>query len=292
MNEFKGYHPVVNFTYFLFVIGFSMFFMHPVCLIISFISAFSYSLILGGGKTLKSNLLYSLPMMIITALINPLFNHEGMTILYYFPNGNPLTLESIAYGISAGVMLSVVICWFSCYNKVMTSDKFIYLFGRVFPSLSLVFSMTLRFVPKFMVQLKQVISAQKCIGRDLSSGGIIKRAKNGLTILSAMITWSLENAIETSDSMKARGYGLGGRTAFSIFVFDKRDMILMVFMLFLGLYVLLGKFFGELNFYYFPQITTLKISFYGITLFISYFILCILPVIIEIREVLKWKSLR
>ncbi len=38
-----------------------------------------------------------------------------------------------------------------------------------------------------------------------------------------MVTWSLENAIETADSMRARGYGLPGRTSFSIYRFDSRD---------------------------------------------------------------------
>ena len=43
MNEFKTYHPIVNFTYFAFVIVFSCFFMHPACLVISLVSGFLYS---------------------------------------------------------------------------------------------------------------------------------------------------------------------------------------------------------------------------------------------------------
>ena len=35
-----------------------------------------------------------------------------------------------------------------------------------------------------------------------------------ITILSIMVTWCLENAIETADSMKSRGCGLPGRSAF------------------------------------------------------------------------------
>ena len=50
MNEFKTYHPIVNFVYFVFVIGFSCFFMHPVCLVISLVSGFSYSVMLKGRK--------------------------------------------------------------------------------------------------------------------------------------------------------------------------------------------------------------------------------------------------
>ena len=89
----------------------------------------------------------------------------------------------------------------------MTSDKFVYLFGRVIPALSLVLSMTLRFVPKFKAQVKIVSSAQRCVGRDVSNGGVLQRARNGLTILSILVTWALENAIETADSMRSRGYG-------------------------------------------------------------------------------------
>ena len=38
----------------------------------------------------------------------------------------------------------------------------------------------------------------------------------------------LENAIDTSDSMKSRGYGLTGRTAYSNSVFDKRDVTALI----------------------------------------------------------------
>ena len=129
MNEFKTYHPIVNFTYFVFVIGFSCVFFHPVCLCISLVSGFAYSVMLKGKRTIKTNLIYMLPMIVTMALINPAFNHEGMTIIEYLPSGNPLTLESVIYGICAAVMIVSVICHFSCYNEVMTSDKFIYLFG-------------------------------------------------------------------------------------------------------------------------------------------------------------------
>ncbi len=292
MHEFKTYHPVVNFIYFVFVIGFSMFFMHPACLAISLLCGFFYSVLLKGRSAVKTNLLYMLPIMLAAALINPAFNHEGITILGYLPGGNPLTLESILYGVSAAVMIVSVICWFSCYNEIMTSDKFIYLFGKALPSLSLVLSMTLRFVPKFAAQLQVVSNAQKCIGRDASCGSIIKRAKHGLSILSVMVTWALENAVETADSMRARGYGLPGRTAFSIFTFDKRDKRMLSAIFFLGIYSLSGSLAGGMYFRYFPAVKGADPSFFGISVFVSYFALCILPVTVEFWEARKWKALK
>ncbi len=292
MNEFKTYHPIVNFTYFVFVIGFSCFFMHPVCLCISLFCGFTYSVMLKGKKAIKTNLIYMLPLALATALINPAFNHEGITIIGYLPSGNPLTLESIVYGLSAATMVISVICHFSCYNEVMTSDKFIYLFGKIIPAMALIISMTLRFVPKFTAQLKVVINAQKCMGRDISNRSIIKRAKHGLDILGIMATWSLENAIETADSMKSRGYGHPGRTAFSIFKFDKRDKKAFWAILIAGIYTLVGSLCGEMNFRCFPSIKVTELSLYGISVFASYLLLCISPIIIELWEVRKWKSLR
>ena len=292
MNEFKAYHPIVNFIYFVLVIGFSMFFMHPLCLFISLVCAFLYSVILKGKKAIKDNLIYMIPMMLAMIFINPLFNHEGVTILKYLPDGNPLTLESVLYGIFASVMIASVICWFSCYNSVMTSDKFIYLFGRVIPSLSMIFSMTLRFVPKFSAQLKTVANAQKCIGRDVSNGSIIKRAKHGLSILSVMVTWALESSVETADSMKSRGYGVDKRTAFSIYTFDRRDAIVLLCILFFGIYVFVGSLMGAMYFKYFPYMEGSGFSLFGMSVFISYIALCILPVVIEIWEVGRWKAIK
>lgn len=292
MNEFKTYHPIVNFTFFVFVIGFSMFFMHPICLCVSLFCGFLYSVVLKGKKAIKTNLLYMLPMLIAMALINPAFNHEGVTIIEYLPGGNPLTLESILYGLATAAMIIGVICWFSCYNEIMTSDKFIYLFGKILPSMSLILSMTLRFVPKFKAQLKTVADAQRCIGRDMSNGSIVNRAKHGLNILSIMVTRSLENAVETADSMKARGYGSCKRTAFSLFTFDKRDRMAFSCIILLSVYILFGRLHGGMYFRYFPSTKGADISLFNASVFAAYLLLCMCPLIIELWEGIKWKALK
>jgi energy-coupling factor transport system permease protein len=291
-DTFSGYHPTINFLYFGLVLAFSMLFMHPACLGISLVCAFTYSVYLKGRKALRFNLLYLLPMLLLAALINPAFNHAGGTILTYLPGGNPLTLESIVYGVAAATMLISVISWFGCYNAVMTSDKFVYLFGRVIPAMSLLLSMTLRFVPKFKAQIRVVSDAQKCVGRDVSNGGVLQRARNGITIISIMITWALENAIETADSMKSRGYGLGGRSAFSIYRFDKRDKTALIFLLACGAYVIMGACLGGLRWRYFPTMRGVALGPYPVSVFLSYWALCMTPVAINVVEDRKWKALR
>ena len=291
MDSFSNYNPIVNFIYFTAVIVFSMFFMHPIFQIIAIIAALTYSIILKGRKAIRFNLIYILPLLIFMAIINPLFNHAGATILFYFKSGNPFTLESMIYGIAAAIMFVTVILWFSCYNEIMTSDKIIYIFGNIIPSLSLIFSMVLRFVPRYIEQIQIISNSQKAIGRDMSQGNIIQRAKNGLKILSIMITWALENSIETADSMRARGYGLPGRTSFSIFKFDKRDKIVLGLSLILISIIVFGAFKGENTIRFFPSIKIPEITGFSLLIYISYFLLCMMPIIINIQEAIKWKSI-
>ena len=290
-DAFSSYHPLVNALYFGLVLVCSMSFLHPVCLVISLVSALMYSIYLNGRKAVRFALLFMLPVFLIAALMNPAFSHEGATILTYLPSGNPLTLESILYGLAAAAMLVTVILWFSCYNAVMTTDKFLYLFGRVIPSLSLLLSMTLRFVPQFKAQLQVVSDAQKCLGRDVSKVGVAARVRNGITILSILVTWTLEGAIETADSMKSRGYGLPGRTAFSLYKFDQRDQTALIYLLLSGAFVLMGACFGGLRWRYYPTLQGVAFGAFPVSIFLCYLALCLMPIIINVREDRTWKAM-
>ena len=268
-DRFAQYHPLVNFLYFTLVLVFSMVLRHPLAQGVSLLCAFC--LVMGTAASA--------------------FSHEGVTILLYLPTGNPLTLESILYGVSAGVLLVTVMVWFMNSSRVITSDKFIYLFGRVIPALSLVLSMTLRFIPKFKSQLAAVVEAQRSIGRDISQGSLLRRMKLAVSVLSIMITWALENAMDTADSMKGRGYGLPGRTAFSIYRLDDRDKSALAFLLLCAFCLVMGTAASAFSFRYYPGIragarTPLALSFQ-----LVYAALCAMPILLNAFEERKWKSI-
>ena len=291
-DAFSGYHPTINFLYFALVLLFSMCLMHPVYLAISLTGALTYDIYLKGQKAVRFAVMGLLPMAAVAALVNPAFNHEGQTILTYLPSGNPLTLESMLYGVAAAVMLASVVLWFSSYNEVMTSDKFVYLFGRVIPALSLVLSMALRFIPKFKAQMQVVSEAQACIGRDTKTGSVFQRVGNAVKIFSIMVTWSLENAIETADSMRSRGYGLPGRTAFSIYRFDDRDKAALAWLIFCGAYLISGWLAGGMYFRYYPTVKTALGTPLTISFMFVYLALVLTPVILDRKEDRQWKSLQ
>lgn len=290
-DRFAQYHPLVNFLYFTLVLVFSMVLRHPLAQGVSLLCACIYAVQAEGQRAVLFCLKWCLPVFLLTALFNPAFSHEGVTILLYLPTGNPLTLESILYGVSAGVLLVTVMVWFMNSSRVITSDKFIYLFGRVIPALSLVLSMTLRFIPKFKSQLAAVVEAQRSIGRDISQGSLLRRMKLAVSVLSIMITWALENAMDTADSMKGRGYGLPGRTAFSIYRLDDRDKSALAFLLLCAFCLVMGTAASAFSFRYYPGIragarTPLALSFQ-----LVYAALCAMPMLLNAFEERKWKSI-
>ena len=290
-DVFGSCHPAVNFLYFVLVIAFSMCLTHPVCLLLSVCGAVIYHAVLLGPRSLRKSAVWMVPMAVLAAVINPAFTHQGVTILAYLPSGNPLTLESMLYGLASAALLSATLLWFTCYNTVMTSDKFIYLFGRVIPALSLVLSMTMRFVPRFRTQLHTVAQAQKYMGRDTENGSLLRRTKNAMKVFSIMVTWSLESAIETADSMKSRGYGEKGRTAFSIYRMDDRDRSLLVWFIFCGAYVLCGVLAGGLRFRYYPSLAGAPVTPMTVSFFVVYFLLCLTPAALDLAAARQWKQI-
>lgn len=289
-NAFSSYHPIVNFAFFAAVLLFTVFFLNPVFMAISLIASIVFAVQTRGKKGIVICLFGALPMFLLVAVFNPIFVHQGMTLLFYIDD-NPVTLEAILYGIASGAMLAAVILWFASYDKVMTTDKFIYLFGRITPALALLISMTLRFVPKLKNQITVIAHAQKTVGMDMSCGNIFKRVKHGIRIVSILITWALENAIETSDSMKARGYGLRGRTSFSLFRFTRRDAYCLALFAIEIMICGVGCALHIAYFQYYPYIKYAGASTCQCSMIAAYAMLCLTPSVIEIVEDYKWRFL-
>ncbi len=265
---------------------------HPACQLTSLAGGLAYGVRLYGGRGLARRMIWLAPAALAAAVLNPLFSHQGITILTYFPSGNPLTLESLLYGLSAGGLLAAVLIWFSCYHVVMTSDKFLYLFGRVIPALSLVLSMTLGFVPKVSRQLRAVTQAQRSLGRDLSQGGLVKRLRTAAAIFSILVTWSLESAILTADSMRSRGYGLPGRTAFSIYRLEERDQGALIWLAAWGVFVALGWAAGGFSWRYYPSVSGAAVTPLTGCFLLGYLSLCFTPVAIGFWEDRLWRESR
>lgn len=287
MKAFANYHPLVLLVYFLSILVVAMFVNDPVIQLFALVGGILFCAMLSKRSEAAGNIGFYVPLFFMVAITNPLFSHNGVTPLFFL-NGNPVTVEAFAYGVAIAVMVIGVMMWCKCYSAIMTSDKFLYLFGKAIPKLSLVLSMALRFIPMFKRQMHKVSRAQRSMGL-YSSKSFTDKIRSGMRVFMAMLVWSLENSIETSASMKARGYGLKGRTNFSLFRFYPRDGIMLsVCAVLLGV-TIAGMITGETAFYYYPRISELTLTPFSVMVYAAFGILSFLPFMIEVKEALKWK---
>lgn len=291
-DTFSTYNPIINFTFYIGAIVFGVFFMHPAFLICALLLSSAYYLSIKGTAGLKS-ILAMIPIFLMLSILNPLLNTAGDTVLFTWMGDRPYTLEALLYGTALGAMFVSVIVWFASYNAVMTSDKFIYIFGRVIPYVSLVLTMVLRLVPNYWRKIGQISGARKCIGKGADSGTKRERAEDGLTIISALTTWAFEGGIITADSMRSRGYGSGKRTSFSIYSFGKRDKLFLTGMLVLACVIIIAAFKGGMTATYTPQLYIAGAdNMWTIIGTTAYFIFLAIPTVLNVVEVITWRILR
>ncbi len=290
-NVFSSYHPVVNLLFFCMVIGFGIFIIHPVYLCVALAAALAYGVSLMGKSMVKLFVLGMIPVILVVTVVNMLTNPRGNTVIYHMEYSQ-ITMEAMVFGILTGVLLAAVMMWFACFSKVMTGDKLMFLFGRVLPAASLIFSMVMRFLPNYRRQIGRISGAQKGIGVSVSDGSLKSRIRHGAKIVSIMFTWALENSIETADSMRARGYGLKGRSSFSIYRFDRRDAATTVYILISAGVIAAALASGKCRMEFYPDVVMAEPDILGIAAGVVYALLCFMPVMMQAKEVILWKYLK
>lgn len=281
---FSNCHPAVPALWFALVLGFTMTTFHPVLLGIALLFCWLWWGRLGerpGGGRL-------LPLLILAALFNPLFSHAGVTVLAYFPNGNPLTLESVLFGLGTALLLWAALACVGCLGRVMTADKWMCLLGRAAPILSLLLSMTLGAIPRLRTRFAQVAAAQRQVGRRGDTR--LDRARLGLRNIGVVLSWSMEDALVRADSMEGRGYGLPGRTSYTNYRLESGDRELLTFLACTGGYLLLMGMQGALSWQYYPMVRWDGLSLWSLSAFADWTLLCALPLYLEWKEERKWHS--
>lgn len=286
MRFFANNHPIVLFTHFIAVLGIIMFTMNPLLIGLSFFGAVIFAWSSEGLWAMRKTFIFAAFLIIVVSVTNPLFNHNGVTALFFI-FGRVFTLEALLYGVTAGFMLASVFIWCRAYSNVITSDKFLYLFGKFLPKLSLILSMSLRFIPLFIRKIKTVNEVQRTMGL-YSEQSITDRFLSGARVFSSVLTWSLENAIDTANAMKARGYGFSGRSSFSLFRFTKKDGLILTFILTLSIFAYGGILGGVLDFYYYPAILPFTINALSLWSTFTTASIMLFPSVIEISERILW----
>ena len=288
---FARCHPAVNFRFFAAVFAGTVLFRHPLFLAISFVCGVAYSVQRDGKKAAAFEGCL-LPLIAVFALYYSSYHHFGITVLRQNFIGNNMTLESLVYGMVLGVSIAGVIIWFSCVHSVVSTDKVVYLFGRVSPKLSLFLAIFLRMVPRIKGEAKKIHMAQRGIGRGVNQGNLWQRLKNAIRIFSMLITWVIGALATASDSMRSRGSALRGRTAFSIYRFDNRDRAFVIALCSCITLTAMACLLKQTDMAYSPEILWKPITPASIVFYAGYAILCLMPLALELWTQARFRRAR
>ena len=280
-DAFSRCHPLTNFLFFVCAIGFAVVIQHPLYIAVSCVCGAGYYLLLHGRKGWNM-ILGMIPVFLVLSAMNPLFNTYGERILFHV-FGEPYTLEALFYGMAIAGIFVAMFLWFGCYSAVLTSDKFVCLFGSMIPALSLLLVMVLRMIPNLMRKARQIMGARKSIGKGAGEQSSAKeKVADGMNILSALTDWALEGSIVTADSMRARGYGSAKRTSFQIYRMTLRDWALLLLSLVLVLLVIRA---GGAEATFTPEFYIAPPT-WGLAAYAAYLLI---PIVLHIKEAAQWQ---
>ncbi|MDR2715758.1 MAG: energy-coupling factor transporter transmembrane protein EcfT [Coriobacteriaceae bacterium] len=204
-HAFDLVHPAVVLGCFAAILALTMLAIHPVFLALSFSAAFSFSLYARGWRPSLWTLAWQVPLVVLCALVNPLFSGAGSTELFRIAS-RTVFVEGVAFGACMGLMLAAALLWFSNAALVLTSDKVLGVLGGLLPTVGLMVSMTMRLVPQLVERgrlIERTLKAASSARTHTGVEGVAGRVRQ----VSVLMGWSLEDSLETADAMRARAWG-------------------------------------------------------------------------------------
>lgn len=142
----------------------------------------------------------------ISAVFNTLSVHFGDTVLFSIPGQIPLfsgaiTLESGLYGATNGLVLTTVLAIFSTLNLAIAPRDWMRIAPRTFQSVGMTMSIALSLVPQIHKRIREVREAQAIRGHR------VRGLRDWLPLWVPLLTGGLEQSMQLSEAMVARGFG-------------------------------------------------------------------------------------
>lgn len=283
-TAFDTSHPVVPAVYFVGTSVLMMCALQPVYVGISLASALLFSLCCRGWRATLVGLRWQLPLLALVCLANPLFSASGSTVVCRI---GPVAAyaEALAFGACMGALMVSVVVWLECASRVLTQDRLLAVSGRVLPTVSLMVSMTAQLVPQLMRRaqtVRQVESACTAARKRETGSGLKSHARLGTMLL----TWSLEDSLERSDAMRARGWGASPRrTSYRTWRFRTGDAVALVA---IGLLLAFDASLAAVarsQFHFYPTMPRL-VAWWG---YVPYVVLMLLPTALDLRQRVLWR---
>ncbi|WP_042222163.1 energy-coupling factor transporter transmembrane component T [Oceanobacillus manasiensis] len=284
----RSFHPAVMLLYYVVIIIGFMLSQHPIFLMVGVGFLLCTQFLFDKGRQLKSWLGMILTLAAFILILTPIFNRRGNHILFYLFE-NQVMLEAVIQGIMIAFTLVGILLAFISLNQIITQDRFLYIFARISPQWALLSMLAVRFVPLLKRRLMEIEEIQKVRGFSVTKGSLKERVKNGMLFLQALLTGSLEQSIQTADSMSARGYGQQKRSHYQAFPMKKQDAYALLFILITGCLMIFGWWLEDSVLSLLPVLETTKLEQRECLFLANWALLLAFPVWAEGKEVAKWK---
>ncbi|PFJ14045.1 ABC transporter permease [Bacillus cereus] len=286
--SFSSLHPFVNFFYYIGVMILCMMCLHPLFLIGAIILMVIINMTQGNSEKIRKMLSSTIVFFFMVILFNLLLTHRGATTLFWLGDSR-IKLEACMFGLVMGLLLVAIMFTFASYNDIISSHKFLYLFSRISPKVALLTMITVRFVPLFIRRLKKITLVQKTKGVQLDSGSIVERVKNGMQLLQVLLICSLEDALQTADSMQARGFGVTKRTTYIRYRMERRDWYTLSYLIILFITAIIVSNYGGGKLIIYPKVESVLFQQYDGMMFVLFTLFVSLPIMMEGREWIWWR---
>ena len=178
-------------------------------------------------------------------------------------------------------MTASIVLWMFSFHCVMDTDKLVYLFGRVTPRGALFLAILFRMVPRIKRRARDISTAQSMIGKGIRGEGLLRRIVHSCRMVSILITWTLDDFMETASSMRCRGFGRGKSTAFARYSLEHSDRVVLIVMTILGAVLLDASILGQTKALFNPEIIIPHVSVLGGVSYLSYFLFCMFPYLMD-----------
>ena len=208
VGAFSMSHPAVPALYMVLTLGLTMFSMQPVLIALSLAGGLAYGLATRGAARTLGALRWQLPVILIIAVLNPLFSASGSTELFRI-GMRAVYLESMVYGLCMGGLFVASVLWFEAAASMLEYDKVLALFGNAAPVVALMISMCMRLIPQFLRRGRTVLAVQNAI--DVPGRAPTDPVRSRLRASSVLMGWGMEDSLERADAMRSRGWGAASR---------------------------------------------------------------------------------
>jgi energy-coupling factor transport system permease protein len=210
--------PGVAIAYLAVPCAVALLFDHPLVLAAALVGVVAAARGAGLSKELVRATRLALPLAALVALVNPLVNRQGLTVILSGPVAPVLgrldvTLEALVYGGMSGLRVLVAALAFALYSAAVDPDEVLRLFRRLSFRSSLTASLATRLVPVLGRDAQRLGEAYRLRAeRPDLGGGRLGRLRRAAVLTRALAAGALERAIELASALEVRGYGSTSRT--------------------------------------------------------------------------------